>query len=104
MCGFFVCKKLQYLGASPDGIVECTCCGKGVLELKCPFCLGDVSNDITCLPYLSQDSEGVLKLIEEHDYYYQVQLQMLCSETKYADFFVWSPRVANGMYIIVSEF
>ena len=26
-------------GALPDGIITCTCCGKGVLEMKCPFCV-----------------------------------------------------------------
>jgi len=24
------------LGASPDGIVECSCCGSGLVEVKCP--------------------------------------------------------------------
>jgi len=26
-----------FIGACPDGIVECNCCGKGVLEIKCPY-------------------------------------------------------------------
>ena len=26
-----------HLGASPDGLVRCACCGKGVIELKCPI-------------------------------------------------------------------
>ena len=26
-----------FLGASPNGIINCTCCGMGVLEIKCPF-------------------------------------------------------------------
>ena len=26
-------------GASPDSMVECIYCGKGVLEVKCPYCL-----------------------------------------------------------------
>ena len=24
--------------ASPDGIITYKCCGRGVLELKCPYC------------------------------------------------------------------
>lgn len=35
-CGFFVDVKRCYIGASPDGLVECTCCGKEVIEIKCP--------------------------------------------------------------------
>ena len=29
------------MGASPDGIVQCDCCGKGVVEIKCPFSCRD---------------------------------------------------------------
>ena len=34
--GVVLFKKYPYLGASPDLIVKCTCCGKGVVETKCP--------------------------------------------------------------------
>ena len=27
-----------FIGASPDGLVTCTCCGEGCLEIKCPYC------------------------------------------------------------------
>ena len=36
-CGLYVDPEQPYLGASPDGIVTCTCCGKGLVERKCPF-------------------------------------------------------------------
>ncbi|KAH9359995.1 hypothetical protein HPB48_019309 [Haemaphysalis longicornis] len=29
------------VGATPDAIVSCACCGKGVVEFKCPFLLKD---------------------------------------------------------------
>ena len=35
-CGF-VDQESPFLDASPDGLVDCTCCGRGVLEVKCPF-------------------------------------------------------------------
>ena len=28
-------RDLPHLGASPDGLIECKCCGKGCLEIKC---------------------------------------------------------------------
>ena len=34
--GLFVNPLYLHLGASPDGLVSCTCCGKGVIEIKCP--------------------------------------------------------------------
>lgn len=37
-CGLVINPEWPHLGASPDGIVQCTCCGKGVLEIKCPYC------------------------------------------------------------------
>jgi len=36
--GLVISSHWPYIGASPDGIVECRCHGKGVLEIKCPFC------------------------------------------------------------------
>ena len=36
--GLFLNTKWPYLDASPDGVVTCRCCSKGVVEIKCPFC------------------------------------------------------------------
>ena len=35
-CGFFIDTQHPYVGASPDGIIECDCCERVVLEVKCP--------------------------------------------------------------------
>ncbi|CAI5668225.1 unnamed protein product [Oreochromis niloticus] len=37
MCGFLVNTAFPEVGASPDGLTTCECCGKGCLEIKCPF-------------------------------------------------------------------
>ena len=29
--------QIAFLCASPDGIVSCCCCGRGILEIKCSF-------------------------------------------------------------------
>lgn len=31
----------MYLGATPDLLVECSCCGSGVVEVKCPWKVKD---------------------------------------------------------------
>ena len=36
-CGFFICVEHPFLGASPDALIECNCCGQGVVEVKCLF-------------------------------------------------------------------
>lgn len=34
--GLIINPKFPFIGASPDGIICCDCCGKGCLEIKCP--------------------------------------------------------------------
>lgn len=36
--GFFVSIEHPFLGATPDALIECECCGPGVVEVKCPLC------------------------------------------------------------------
>jgi hypothetical protein len=43
--GLFVDANQPHIGASPDGLVSCSCCGKGVLEVKCPLCVKEGFND-----------------------------------------------------------
>ena len=33
-CGFFISTSYPFLGASPDGLISCTCCDKGICEVK----------------------------------------------------------------------
>lgn len=40
--GLLLVPSNPFVGASPDGIVECNCCGTGVLEIKCPYSCKDV--------------------------------------------------------------
>ena len=35
--GLVVNPLYPHLGASPDGIISCSCCGTGLLEIKCPY-------------------------------------------------------------------
>ena len=34
---FVISSDYPFLGASPDGLVSCDCCGEGLVEIKCPF-------------------------------------------------------------------
>ena len=33
-CGFFIHPEYPFLGASPDGLITCSCCGDGIYEIK----------------------------------------------------------------------
>ena len=77
--GLVIHPQYPHLGASPDGLVNCSCCGSGVIEVKCPFSCVDRSflestNDSRfCLEHVH---DGCFALKTDHTYYYQIQLQM----------------------------
>ena len=60
-----------FVGASPDGIVECSCCGCGVLETKCPYSCKDQSFEDRADQhpfFLEEEGSGILHLKESHPY------------------------------------
>jgi len=107
-CGLFIHEVFQIIGASPDGMIRCNCCGDGVLELKCPLCLAE-TDDFASLKYLQENNTSNFELKEKHPYFYQVQTQMFCTGKGYADFFIWSPkkhhqeRIPRNPIIIIKE-
>lgn len=86
-------------GASPDSFLDCLCCGPGVLEVKCPFCLRntDIRNFEDKLAYLEKTADDTYALKKEHPYFYQCQLQMIATSRSYCDFVVWNPH--DDLYI-----
>ena len=62
-----------FIGASPDGLVKCLCCGKGTLEIKCPYSCREQSFEEVAkkkLFCLEQGDAGHLILKKDHDYYH----------------------------------
>jgi hypothetical protein len=89
--GLFLNPNFPHLGATPDGLVSCECCGEGIIEIKCPYKHRHKSpRDVTDQRfYLQPDDDGELHLTHRHEYYYQVQGQLaLCEE--YCDFVCWT--------------
>lgn len=69
-CGFFTYE--DWLGASPDGLMG----DDSILEIKCPYSLRD---------------GGEFKSInEQHHYYAQIQIQLLCTSRTRCAFYQWS--------------
>ena len=57
------------MGASPDGIVSCSCCGKGVLEVKCPHSVKEsFPEDDSCSFCMEKGNDGNWTLKQEHSY------------------------------------
>ena len=90
--GLVLNPQWPHLGASPDGIITCVCCGRGVLEIKCPYShrnskVEDVATDThSCLK--KSDTDHCLHLDHDHAYYFQVQAQIFVCQVEYADFCV----------------
>ena len=55
----YVWRDHPYIGASPDAIVTCDCCGKGIVEIKCPYCFRDKLPDDNPSKFcMKKDSSG----------------------------------------------
>ncbi|XP_051562486.1 putative helicase mov-10-B.1 isoform X2 [Myxocyprinus asiaticus] len=90
LSGLVVHPDYLYLGASPDGIVSCSCCGRGTLEIKCPYKYREGLNRCNEDPQFCLDTTWQLK--RNHPYYYQVQLQIFVCDVQYSDFVVWTKQ------------
>ena len=106
-CGLVLHPLYPFFGVSPDGIVNCSCCSSGVLEIKCPYRCKDKSlNELVeernfCL----ENVDGSLSLKRNYAYYYQIQLQMKLCEVGYCDFVVWGDEsVFYERILIDTEF
>ena len=70
--------------ASPDGLIECECCGLGCLEIKCPITL--TRGKLNDLPYLTVGTIGSLS---------GVATSTKCTGRQFCDFVVWGPGVLH---------
>lgn len=91
--GFHINPKFPYMGASPDAITNCDCCGQGIIEIKCPYATRNCTVIDMCLQdssFLVEDDIGNICLDKQHDYHYQVQTQLLVTDVNHCDFIVWT--------------
>lgn len=91
-CGLVVNKNFMFLGASPDGIL-CDNGQSGIVEIKCPYTarnmkLIQASEEIRDF-YLENDG-GQLKLRKDHEYYAQIQGQLMITGCDFSEFIVFT--------------
>ena len=71
--GLHVNPQYPHLGAAPDGLILCSCCGNELLEIKCPYSKRDLDpTQIVDTSFYLKPTENGLKLSKVHDYYHQV--------------------------------
>ncbi|PFX13539.1 hypothetical protein AWC38_SpisGene22368 [Stylophora pistillata] len=68
--GLHVMKGKPYIGASPDGFMECSCCGKAVLEIKCPYSIrkSSATESWSETDFLELRNDAI-QLKRDHKYY-----------------------------------
>lgn len=90
--GLVIDQNLPHLGASPDGLVECECCGKGCLEIKClktyESGIPDPDTSVNLDNNFPISSDFEVK--RGHKFYTQVQGHMLICKVDYCDLYLWS--------------
>ena len=91
--GTIIYDKFPYISASPDLIISCECCGKGLVEIKCPYTIRDAVPNIQ---NLEQIDKSTLKLNTNHNHYYQIQGQLGISNATHCWYFVYTE---HGHYI-----
>ena len=65
LSGLILNPDFPYLGASPDGIVNCSCCRVGCLEIKCPSKYRDnLIEDMIFGSYLEFGNGGAVEIIK----------------------------------------
>ena len=71
-----ISKDYPFIAATPDGFRHCACCGEGVVEIKYPYCTS--KSDPESAAFRKDGS-----LLSSHQYYYQIQTQMLVCKMEF---------------------
>ena len=93
--GLHIKSTYPYMDASPDAITSYDCCGKSIIEIKCPYMSRDETIAEICQKknsFLIEDEAGNLTLKNTHEYFYQVQTQLLVTNADHCDFIVWTNK------------
>ena len=92
--GIVIDTELPFLGAFPDCFVECDCCEKRCIEIKCPYTHADkCAQQAACLDSKNFETvQGVPKLIksEKSPYFCQIQCQLAVTMRKYCDLIIFT--------------
>ena len=91
-CGLFLSKHKPFLGASLDSLVEWDCCGKDIVEVKCPLCAEKSSLEKAAkrIQLCLRQVDSKFRINRSHSCFYQCQLQLYVTKCVYCDFVVWT--------------
>ena len=98
--GLVVNTSWPHLGASPDGIRYCECCGKRVVEIKSLFSKRNLPPHIAASEYITKVN-GKYQLKTETRWYYQIQGELATTCLKNADLIIYTNK---GILVIEVQF
>ena len=93
--GLFIDHDHPFLGASPDGIVSCKCCGNGLLEIKCSFTHQNKTPYEVCEDnhyHVYADENNEMRLKTSSSWYIQIQAQLGVCKRKWCDFVLFTKK------------
>jgi hypothetical protein len=93
-CGIYIDLENPFLCASPDGLVRPEGEDPYLLEIKCPFNARYCSSIKTACEIIEKfplhvDENGQFYLPEDHPYFFQIQVQLQCSNLERCDYVVF---------------
>lgn len=94
-CGFVVNNDFSFIGATPDGKL-CDNGQSGIVEIKCPYSARNLMISQACETlvdfYLQKDESGTISLRTNHEYYMQIQGQLMITGCKFCEFIVFTQQ------------
>lgn len=91
--GLIINGGYPYFAASTDGLVSCSCHGRGCVEIKCFEILHSSQSfeALTRKPKNILNKEGDTYSLERlHELFYKIQMQIHLSEVDYCELVIWS--------------
>jgi hypothetical protein len=92
LTGFLISRENLFWGVSSNGLTKLKCCGKGVIEIKCPYKHKESSVSDAAQSHKGVCSTDNLTLKATYRYFTQVQLQMHVHQVQYSDFGVFTSK------------
>ena len=101
--GLILSSETPYLGATPDGIVECPMCATALLEIKCLSSKRSFHPKVALvmLNICEKLNNGYIVMKKDHRYYYQVQGQMAVTGILKCYFIAY---IYKGIFTLEVEF
>ena len=90
--GLVVDSQSNFLGATPDGIIDCNVCGKFLIEVKCPWSMRYYEPDTAATANKCINDKGTWYLDPHSKYYAQIQGQLAICKEKLCKLVIYTLR------------